>query len=253
MVIGGCPYKEKQKGGASETGPSTTPSRVATCENGLITGGSFSNGTLTLTKESGDITITGLPSSSINITGGASSIVSSNLTAGRALVSNSTGKVAVSNITTTELNYLDGVRSNIQTQIDNISNSSQGTLDTWNDATDWREYCTTHSGTLAESWLTTSLHGLGVNSGWAIYIKGTLASASGSRNPITGIGTIYYKSIGNSDWTYDYITGLYFVIGTSAYGDNYDLYVRYLGDTDYTEIGMGVRSNNISCAMNLYS
>ena len=52
------------------------------------------------------------------ITGGASTITSSNLTASRALISNSSGKVAVSDITATELNYLDGVTSNIQTQLD---------------------------------------------------------------------------------------------------------------------------------------
>ena len=53
-----------------------------------------------------------------SITGGASTIASSNLTASRALVSNSSGKVAVSAITSTELGYLDGVTSNIQTQLD---------------------------------------------------------------------------------------------------------------------------------------
>ena len=51
------------------------------------------------------------------ITGGASTIVTSNLTASRALISNSSGKVAVSDITSTELSYLDGVSSNIQTQL----------------------------------------------------------------------------------------------------------------------------------------
>ena len=45
------------------------------------------------------------------------SIVGSNLTASRALVSNSSGKVAVSAVTATELGYLDGVTSAIQTQI----------------------------------------------------------------------------------------------------------------------------------------
>ena len=39
------------------------------------------------------------------------------LTASRALVSNSSGKVAVSAITSKELGYLDGVTSNIQTQL----------------------------------------------------------------------------------------------------------------------------------------
>lgn len=51
------------------------------------------------------------------ITGGASTITGSNLTANRALISNGSGKVAVSNITNTELNYLDGVTSNIQNQL----------------------------------------------------------------------------------------------------------------------------------------
>lgn len=52
------------------------------------------------------------------ITGGASTITSSDLTANRALISNSSGKVAVSAVTSTELGYLDGVTSNVQTQID---------------------------------------------------------------------------------------------------------------------------------------
>lgn len=52
------------------------------------------------------------------ITGGASTIVTSNLTASRVLISNANGKVVVSDITSTELGYLDGVSSNIQTQID---------------------------------------------------------------------------------------------------------------------------------------
>lgn len=54
------------------------------------------------------------------VTGGASTITSSNLTANRALISNSSGKVAVSAVTSTELGYLDGVTSNIQTQINNL-------------------------------------------------------------------------------------------------------------------------------------
>lgn len=51
------------------------------------------------------------------ITGGASTIATSNLTASRALISNSSGKVAVSAVTSTELGYLDGVTSAIQTQL----------------------------------------------------------------------------------------------------------------------------------------
>ena len=58
------------------------------------------------------------------ITGGASSITSSNLTTNRALISNGSGKVAVSAITSTELGYLDNATGNIQTQI----NSKQATI-----------------------------------------------------------------------------------------------------------------------------
>lgn len=54
------------------------------------------------------------------ITGGATTITSSNLTASRVLVSNSSGKVAVSSITSAQLRYLNGVTSSIQTQLDTI-------------------------------------------------------------------------------------------------------------------------------------
>ena len=40
------------------------------------------------------------------------------LTASRALVSDANGDVSVSAVTSTEIGYLDGVTSNIQTQID---------------------------------------------------------------------------------------------------------------------------------------
>ena len=58
------------------------------------------------------------------ITGAATTIDDADLTGSRALISNGSGKVAVSAVTTTELGYLDGVTSAIQTQID----SKQGTL-----------------------------------------------------------------------------------------------------------------------------
>ena len=52
------------------------------------------------------------------ITGAASTIVSSDLTAQRALISSPSGKVSASGITATELSYLFGVTSAIQSQID---------------------------------------------------------------------------------------------------------------------------------------
>jgi len=48
-----------------------------------------------------------------------------NLTASRALVSDGSGDVSVSDVTATEIGYLDGVTSNIQTQIDAIAGYPQ--------------------------------------------------------------------------------------------------------------------------------
>lgn len=58
------------------------------------------------------------------ITGGATSIASANLTASRALISDASGKVAVSAVTSTEIGYLDGVTSAIQTQLNGKAASS---------------------------------------------------------------------------------------------------------------------------------
>lgn len=52
------------------------------------------------------------------ITGGATTITTANLTASRALVSNGSGKVEVSTVTITELGYVSGVTSALQTQLD---------------------------------------------------------------------------------------------------------------------------------------
>ena len=59
--------------------------------------------------------------------GGASTLLATNLSANRALVSNASGKVAVSSVTSTELGYLDGVTSAIQTQFSTVNNNI-GTL-----------------------------------------------------------------------------------------------------------------------------
>lgn len=67
---------------------------------------------------------TDLATKQSTITGAATTITSSNLTASKAVVSDSSGKVAVSTTTSTEVGYLSGVTSAIQTQI----NSKQGTL-----------------------------------------------------------------------------------------------------------------------------
>lgn len=54
------------------------------------------------------------------ITGGASTILSSDLTASRALVSDTNGKVAAATTTSTEIGYVNGVTSAIQTQLNEV-------------------------------------------------------------------------------------------------------------------------------------
>lgn len=61
-----------------------------------------------------------------SITGAATTITGSNLTASRALVSDGNGKVSVSAVTSTELGYLDGVTSAIQTQLNGKAPSGFG-------------------------------------------------------------------------------------------------------------------------------
>jgi hypothetical protein len=56
------------------------------------------------------------------ITGAATTIASTDLGASRALVSNALGKVAAATTTATEIGYVNGVTSAIQTQIDTKTN-----------------------------------------------------------------------------------------------------------------------------------
>ena len=60
----------------------------------------------------------------VKITGAATSITSSNLTVNRALISDASGKVAVSNVTNTELGYISGVTSSVQTQLNAKANDA---------------------------------------------------------------------------------------------------------------------------------
>ena len=61
---------------------------------------------------------TQLDAKQATITGSATTIDTESLTANRAVISNSSQKVAVSDVTETELGYLDGVTSAVQTQMD---------------------------------------------------------------------------------------------------------------------------------------
>lgn len=60
------------------------------------------------------------------ITGAATTITDNNLTANKVLISNNSGKVDASSVTSTELGYVSGVTSSIQTQITNEVNARVG-------------------------------------------------------------------------------------------------------------------------------
>jgi hypothetical protein len=64
------------------------------------------------------------------ITGAATTVTASDLTASRAAVSNASGKIDVSAVTTTELNYVSGATSNLQTQMNTKAPSASPTLTT---------------------------------------------------------------------------------------------------------------------------
>ena len=87
---------------------------VSTPGSATVTVGDSSAVTLASTS-SAAITVTNLTTSSI--TGAASTVVSADLTASRAVEANASGKLVASGITTTELGHLDGVSSNLQTQL----------------------------------------------------------------------------------------------------------------------------------------
>ena len=97
-----------------------TYGRVTVDVYGRVTGGTAENSD-NVTEGSTNLFFTNARAQGA-ITGGASTIVTSNLTVSRALVSDGSGKVAVSAVTSTELGYLTGVTSAIQTQL----NGKQG-------------------------------------------------------------------------------------------------------------------------------
>ena len=54
-----------------------------------------------------------------DLSGAISTVKTSDLTANRALISNGSGKIAASSVTSTQLGYVSGVTSAIQTQLNN--------------------------------------------------------------------------------------------------------------------------------------
>lgn len=104
------------------------------------------------------------------ITGGASSITSVDLTPSMALISNTSGKVAVSPTTSTELTYVHGVLSPIQTQLNtkltaNIIGPVAGSILYWTGST-WTNFNTDGVGEIlswngtALEWISPAINGI---------------------------------------------------------------------------------------------
>ena len=106
--------------GSADTAISATTAQTANTLDGLTVGVTQLNYTDGLT---GNIQ-SQINSKQPTLTGAVTTIADSNLTANRALISNGSGKVAVSAVTSTELGYLDGVTSAIQTQLNGKAASS---------------------------------------------------------------------------------------------------------------------------------
>ena len=163
---------------------------------------------------------TQIDSKQATITGAATTITSSDLTASRALTSNGSGKVAVSTVTSTELGYVSGVTSAIQTQIDSKQPTITGsatTIDT-ESLTASRAVISNSSQKIAVSTTTDTELGYlsGVTSAVQTQLDAKLVKASNLSDLTStstartnlGLGTIATQNANNVALTGGTITGL---------------------------------------------
>lgn len=164
-----------------------------------------------------------LTSKQDKIVGGASTITEDNLTANRVLVSNGSGKVSVSEVTSTELGYLDGVTSNVQTQLD--SKLSEAPVTSVNgqtgavtiDIPDPKSYYNKkYSGNLATS-------GWVQQSGSLYYKQITIADMTSSQYPI--VMPVWTNNRTNEQLAWNSL---------NAEVESFDGYVRFYAKTPIT-------------------
>lgn len=117
------------------------------------------------------------------ITGAATTIDDTNLTASRAVVSNASGKVAVSSVTSTEVGYLDGVTSSIQTQLNGKENTVSLTAN--------RAVISNGSGGISASSVSSTELGYldGVTSAIQTQINGKLSTGGGTLTGSLNVGS----------------------------------------------------------------
>lgn len=136
--------------------------------------------------QSGTAVAGAISSKQNTITGAATTITSDNLTASKALISNASGKVDVSDTTTTELGYVHGVTSAIQTQLNNKQATVTGaaTTITSDDLTSNKALISNANGKVAVSTVTSTE--LGYVSGVTSAIQTQLNSKVDANTAITG-------------------------------------------------------------------
>lgn len=135
--------------------------------------------------------LSGLSGKQDIITGAATTITSSNLTTNRAVISNGSGKIGVSATTSTELGYVHGVTSAIQTQLNNKQATLTGgatTIATSN-LTANRTLVSNGSGKVATSTITSA------ELGYLAGLTGAIQPQINSKqNTITGAATTILSS-----------------------------------------------------------
>ena len=174
---------------------------------------------------------TQLNAKNATITGSASTIDTESLTANRAVISNGSQKIAVSDVTSTELGYLDGVSSNVQTQLNAKQATITGaatTIDT-EDLTASRALTSNASGKVEVSAVTSTE--LGYLDGVSSAIQTQLDAKQASDADLTAIGALA-KTDGN------------LIVGNGS------TWVAESGATARTSLGLGSiatqAANNVS-------
>jgi hypothetical protein len=174
---------------------------------------------------------TQLDAKNATITGSASTIDTESLTASRAVISNGSQKIAVSDVTSTELGYLDGVTSAVQTQIDSKQATITGaatTIDT-EDLTASRALTSNGSGKVEVSAVTSTE--LGYLDGVTSSIQDQIDAKGASNANLSAIGDLA-KTDGN------------LIVGNGS------TWVAESGATARTSLGLGSiatqAANNVS-------
>ncbi len=164
-----------------------------------ISGGAVSNTEFDYLNGVSSSIQTQLDSKEPTVTGAATSITSSNLTASRALASDVSGKVAVSATTSSELGFLSGVTSAVQTQLDNKQATIIGaaTTITSSNLTASRAVVSDANGKIDVSATTSSEVGFlsGVTSAIQTQLNGKQATITGGASTITAANLSIDKAL----------------------------------------------------------